>query len=1385
MPSSLGVARIEPLCKDNYEAWKIHVQALLIKNDLWEYVSGSMKIPELTGADAASVATKQAEHALWVKNDLKARSELILAIHSSELQHVRGCATSREVWLKLESIYASKGPARKALLLKQLMLHKLSEGGDVRDYINKFFDIVDRLSAMEVDVNKDLLSVMLLNGLPDSYEGFKCAMESRDELLGVELLKVKILEKNEVESHAVVEVAGTAGTGTQRSSKPSSNKNKSRGNVFKGKCFKCGKKGHKSPDCSLKQNKYETKNKDRQCGQASDDTFAAYHGEAAVKTECQRPWILDSGCTTHLCGDRQLFKSFDGRTSGSINLASQACSQVRGKGTVNLTVDNGNALRSVDFAQTLFVPELRANLVSVSKITDKSHKVLFQKDSALIMDLEGNIKLKAERRGDLYYIIQGHKATGTAGVVEDKANIELLKWHCRMGHLNARDLIQVINQSTKSKISSKQSMGLSECEVCLRGKMTRLPFPTSERQSKELLEIVHSDIVGPFRTQTMNGARYFITFVDDRSRWCEVFFLKHKSGVLEAFKLYQAYAERSTGKKIKCLQSDNGREYCSNDVEIYLRSQGIERRLSVVRTPQQNGVAERINRTLIDMARCLLLQSRLSHMFWADAIATACHIRNRSPSSSLKGRSPYHRWFKKEKIPLNYLRVFGATVFVHDNDLTKGKLAARSLKGIFIGYPRETKGYRVWLPDKRKSIVARDVKFIEDDVIKTMKDQGVKWNVDFDLEEEKQPWVELEEKSNERAETTASTPDNISLHPPVSELHEPALRGRGRPRLLRTGSRGRPKKVFSSARRNDEMGSVSRHRDVYNDGDGADSQDAGNNDRADLEQDVFVGVAEVTLKDAMASPESDEWKKAIVAEIKSLLKNNTWDIVSRPQGQSMVGSRIVLTNKYGSSGSIERRKARIVAKGYSQKYGENYNQTFAPVARMESMRLLLALSAELKLHIRQFDVVTAYLNAELEETVYMEVPDMLPQSLKYIMDDTQVTDDIRGKATKMLKSLEQGGDACKLNKALYGLKQAGRQWHVKLSSKLKQIGLTPAKVENCLYHARRGKDILLLLIYVDDFLVASSNLGWIEEVKSKLQEDFEIKDLGPAKLCLGLEINQTKNYISVSQSRYILNLLDKYNMENCNSVKTPAELPSKTNSRYVNEETFHWPYRELIGALMYLVVGTRPDIANTVSRLAQFVEKPRKEDWLAAKRVLRYLAGTKDLGLVYKKTDKPMHGYCDADWGGCVYDRRSFSGYGFLLAGAAVSWKSQKQRTVALSSTESEYVSLSEAVKEAIYLTGLLREIGMEKFSQLKIFNDNRGAEQLATNPMFHARTKHIDIRHHFVREAVLNKLVTICHVPTGEMIADVLTKSLPRVLHQRCVDGLGLSNCNEKQLLS
>ncbi|KAG6461296.1 hypothetical protein O3G_MSEX012541 [Manduca sexta] len=443
-------------------------------------------------------------------------------------------------------------------------------------------------------------------------------------------------------------------------------------------------------------------------------------------------------------------------------------------------------------------------------------------------------------------------------------------------------------------------------------------------------------------------------------------------------------------------------------------------------------------------------------------------------------------------------------------------------------------------------------------------------------------------------------------------------------------------------------------------------QDNENQDENDEE--FFSAMAEISVEQALSSDDHEEWREAILSEIKSLIKNETWDIVKKPSDRKVVGCRYVLTTKLNVD-MTTKKKARLVAKGFSQRYGTDYYRTYAPVARLETIRLLIALAVELNLEVHQLDVNTAYLNGRLDEEVYMQIPKILEESLITLIQKENANSTVRKRAEKMLVDLEAGGNACLLKRSLYGLKQAGRQWYIRLDEKLRRMNFKPTINEPCLYHQRKEDGtILIVVIYVDDILVASDNLILIEEFKKDLAAEFELQDFGPAKYCLGIEIEKKNGEICLSQRKYIQDALKRYSMADCKTVSTPfvvgLNFAVPRDHRENDKEKETWPYRELIGTLMYLSVGTRPDISNTVSKLAQFTTCLSHTHWISAKRVLRYLKKTIDYRLTFRKTGKSLIGYSDADWGNCLIDRRSYSGYAFMLGGATISWRSQKQRTV-------------------------------------------------------------------------------------------------------------------------
>lgn len=534
-------------------------------------------------------------------------------------------------------------------------------------------------------------------------------------------------------------------------------------------------------------------------------------------------------------------------------------------------------------------------------------------------------------------------------------------------------------------------------------------------------------------------------------------------------------------------------------------------------------------------------------------------------------------------------------------------------------------------------------------------------------------------------------------------------------------------------------------------------------------------ATEVNLEDALSGPDRAAWIEAIYSEFRSLIENDTWDIVDKPPDRKVIGCRVVLRNKLEADGSLGRRKARVVAKGYAQRPGVDFRETFAPVARMGSFRLLIALAAKHDLHISQLDVETAFLNGKMDVEVLMDMPDMLASMLERMIADKS-NPNVSVRARAMLDKVRDGNAVCKLKRSLYGLRQSGRQWYQELDQCLKKIGLNPTNADPCIYVDKNK--FTYVLVYVNDLLIFYKDRDREKAIKSALSKRFRLKDLGDARHCLGIEIHRDNGKILLSQTGYIESIIEKFRMQDCKTVSTPLVPGSKFIPVVAEDDAdYECPFRELIGALMYAATGTRPDIAHAVGTLSQFSSRPGKKHWAAAKRVLRYLKGTAHYALTYSKDNEALRGYVDADWANCDIDRRSFTGSTFIFAGAAISWESRKQRTVALSTTEAEYMAISDAMKEALHLLNFLKQLGIADDLHITLFNDNQGAGKLANNHMFHSRTKHIDVRHHFVRDVLQTKPIQLTYLSTDEMIADILTKGLPAMKHNTCLQGLGLTS--------
>ncbi|CAA9998103.1 unnamed protein product, partial [Nesidiocoris tenuis] len=716
---------------------------------------------------------------------------------------------------------------------------------------------------------------MLLNSLPDSYENFKCAIETRDDFPSVDQLKIKILEQSDSRKERSKASANALMAKKKIQPKRSNEEKPPNSKPFRFKCNFCQKKGHKSSDCDKKKS-HNARN--------TEESQLAFR-EQALNVSLPK-WCIDSGCTSHMCNEAGRFSSVDTSDHTRVNLANNDSTDVNGKGTVKMCVSVNGKKQVMSLHNTLHVPELRSNLLSVGKITDQGLTVTFTSSSAEIKNRSGETLMRAKRTNGLYLVDEVSGSSHSKEEISLKCESKIENWHQRFGHLNESDLKSLQAGKKVKAIDLRSNEKLSDCTICLQGKMTQTPFPKKSSRTSQKLDLIHMDLCGPMQVQSKGGAKYFLTLIDDYSRWCEIRFVKKKSDVFAEFKKFKNLVETQKGRKIKYIQSDNGKEFCNRE---------FDRRRTVNHTPQQNGIAERKNRSLVETARCMLIQSKLAPSFWAEAISTANHIKNRSPSSPINGDTPFKLW--NNRIPnVSYFRIFGSTVYFLDKTPQKNKFDPRSKRGTFIGYSDQTKGYRIWLPESKEVIVSRDVKFLNsfseqnefedfiskeifetEEKTKTVKDNNTtSWTfpdksqpkkqscqepIAFENADQEQGLIDDEQNINDENIDEEDVVIEENLTETIPETNIP-IRGRGRPKLVRTGMRGRPRKQYCTKPAESALPDP--------------EDDSILGPEPDFEE--LAGIADISVKKALAGPDSKGWQEAIKSEISSILENRTFKV---------------------------------------------------------------------------------------------------------------------------------------------------------------------------------------------------------------------------------------------------------------------------------------------------------------------------------------------------------------------------------------------------------------------------------------------------------------------------------------------------------------------------
>ncbi|KAL1206309.1 Retrovirus-related Pol polyprotein from transposon TNT 1-94 [Cardamine amara subsp. amara] len=943
----------------------------------------------------------------------------------------------------------------------------------------------------------------------------------------------------------------------------------------------------------------------------------------------------------------------------------------------------------------------------------------------------------------------------------------------------------------------------SKCEYCILGKHCRSVFQNSISIYENCFDLVHSDVwTSPCLSR--DNLKYFVTFIDEKSKYTWVTLLPSKDKVFEAFVNFQTYVTNHFNANIKVLRSDNGGEYTSNTFKAHLANHGILHQTSCPYTPQQNGVAERKNRHLMEVARSMMFHKNMPRRFWGDAVMTACYLINRTPTKVLNDISPYEV-LNKTKPHIDHLRVFGCVCFVLVPGDQRNKLDAKSTRSVFIGYSTTQKGYRCYDPSTKRIMTSRDVKFLEDqsyfeksgwESVKDLADStadraaslqhlltqlglppmnqdqsapannqenlgalhrqddqiqdnlGALHRQDDQIQEEGvnvQNERENDEEINEQGGVNQETPPEANVH--ENEVHEeeaapaPTLRRSTRQRF--GPEHWKQTKVY------------------YN------NQAVAHPIQAECslallpsDHQAFLGKIEQhyipkTYEEAKGIK---VWMDAVNAEKEAMDKNHTWDVRDLPPGKRAVTSRWIFTIKYHSNGEIERYKARLVARGFTQTYGEDYTDTFAPVAKLHTVRVILSLATNLSWELWQMDVKNAFLQGELEEEVYMKPPPGLESSIPQ-------------------------GKVFKLRKAIYGLKQSPRAWYHKLSFTLTAKGFRRSEADHTLFTSQSAQGIIVVLVYVDDLIISGNDQAGIQETKLFLKSAFDIKDLGELKYFLGIEICRSPEGLFLSQRKYSLDLLTETGKLGSKPAKTPLEDGYKVRRKGEKgqedplDRPFEDPaqYRRLVGKLIYLTI-TRPDLCFAVNQVSQHMKEPSVHHWNMVERILRYIKGSPGQGVWMGKNDSTeIVGYCDADYAGDTMDRRSTTGYCTFIGGNLVTWKSKKQKVVSCSSAESEYRAMKKLTNELVWLKALLKDLGIESTSPITMHCDNQAAIHIATNSVFHERTKHIEVDCHKVREKIIEGVILPCYTRSEDQLADIFTKATSLKICNHIYNKLGL----------
>ena len=1150
-------------------------------------------------------------------------------------------------------------------------------------------------------------------------------------------------------------------------------------------CDFCDRGGHTEDRCHLNpanpNNRLPPKVRERfaphskktgasSTGNRKDKGKVEIVGATVEKTTLSPPHDLrsyaDSGATVHCFHSEIAFvpgslESCDERT---IFLADKTCVKSNYCGDVLLPFQNAN----VRLKRALYIPNLGYNLVSTGRLADNGIESHFRRDDVqLVLQQDEFVIGHGYRDTETgMYMLPEPLTHHTAEVVTvSSANESTELWHRRLGHINSRDLSTL----HKHVEGVPQLSELKEvCRACRLGKAHKLPFPGHFEHAAAVGDVVHSDIVGPLESSFPERYKYASTFLDDHSRYTFIGLMHKRSDLQETFDGVSRKFQRVGGARKKVhfsgpiakVHSDGAREYIA--LQNSLGGGDENKSFSPPYTPELNAIAERVNRTMVEGALSMLIQADLPSCLWPFAIKHVIYVRNRVPHSTT-GVTPFSVFTGKTP-SLNHVRVFGCTAYVLR--LPRGsKFEPRATEGVYLE-TMEHGIYKVLITDDEgfpKIVESRHVTFDE------TKFPGAPILAKHMEESDSDEEYETEGDSSHSGHS-----DEVSL-----DDFDAATEGEDTAVL----PSDEPDSQLGDDRDDEDDNGFEDAQDTPSTGQIAEQEDAEPSryprrtrrqtpawyiaSSAQTSKQVTVTTSdEPTLTEALnATPEERElWKLAIDDEFQSLESKHTWFPDDAPTSQPLP-THVVLKVKRRPDGNIERFKARIVAGGNYQVYGENYKETYAPVVSFPLVRIFLYFVVCLKMFVTQLDVKTAFLNGELKEDVWVMSPRGIPG----------------------LKSRSY-----RLVKAIYGLKQAHLAWHTKLCGDLMNLGFEELPSAPCIFKrtTSRGQHAYIL-VYVDDILVTAHSGAQRDGIVEELKTLYDLRVADQVDMFLGVQLKWSEDLkrriksLTLSQPLYIEGVLRRFGLEESKPARTPmvegfySGLASEEDKSIVQLTQ----YQQMIGSLLYLGLRTRPDILVAVLILARFQKSPTAYCHRAAKRILRYLRGTTAFSMTYTTSGTDLHGFVDSDYAGDTVDRKSMSGYVVKLGDASVVWGCKKQDGVAISTCESEYYAMTLAAQEVVWIGRVLMEAGLRDESKILLRSDNQAAIEWATGERCPSgRAKHIDVRVHFVRQLVKDAKIDVAYVSSEKNDADVFTKPLGPVSLKEILKRLGLGGVNEEE---